>query len=183
LKLKDKEFCSILNYAIRSDNEQLLKPASFICRGINQLCVTRGKQLQQIKWPDTYISYRGGGFPKEHRSFFEKDKKYRAPMFIATSALKEVAFQLCHRAAQAGYEPILWYFKVHPDLRCLHVNYLAKTNCPGEEEFLFSASSVFTVEKNDWKENPTWEEPHEIYLKVAPDNLSHPDDLPSAPWC
>jgi len=65
----------------------------------------------------------------------------------------------------------------------VNVNYLAKTNCPGEEEFLFSAYSVFTVEKYTWKDKPTWQNPHEIYLKVAPDNMLEPADLPSAPWC
>jgi len=105
-------------------------------------------------------------------------------MFISSSIKISVAYQFCNaRSKQGGHEPILWYFIFDPQLPCVHVNYVSKSNCPGEEEFLFSAYSVFTVEKCVWKRNPSWQDPHEIFLKVAPDNSQESNDLPTAPWC
>jgi len=54
----------------------------------------------------------------------------------------------------------------------------------GEDEFLFTAYSVFTVQSVNWKEAATWQEPNEIHLYPAPDNnIPHSEDLPLAPWC
>lgn len=174
-KLHNREFCSILNYAIRSDTTSLLKPAIALCRAINQLLVTR-----KIIQPTNKMSYRGGGISGAFRHFYEETKKYRAPMFLATSGNKKIAVGFIQRSLTSNpeYEPILWYFKF--DQSCKHVKYLS--HC-GEEEFLFTAYSVFTVEKCIWKQTPTSANPHEVYLKVAPDNQAESEELPSAPWC
>ena len=66
--------------------------------------------------------------------------------------------------------------------RCQHVNYVNKTNVPNEEEYLFSAYSVFTVKKVTWQANPTGSNPHVVELNAAIDNSEEPEDLPLAPW-
>jgi len=181
INLKGKEFCGILNHAIRSDKPELLKHAVIISRGINVQCVIRKKIAPA--WPDDNITYRGGGLPQQYRSFYEPKKTYRAPMFIATSTKKHVALNMFCSRVTAPCEPVLWKFHFHPDCKCVHVNYLDKSLIEGEEEFLFSAYSVFTVMQVDWKESPTWINAHVIDLAVSPDNLLEKEDLPLAPWC
>ena len=66
--------------------------------------------------------------------------------------------------------------------RCKHVNYVNRTNVAGEEEYLFSAYSVFTVMRVAWQANPTGSNPHVVELKAAIDNKEEPENLPLAPW-
>jgi hypothetical protein len=66
--------------------------------------------------------------------------------------------------------------------RCKHVNLLRVTHCPGEEEYLFAAFSVFTVREVAWSTNPTLQDPHHITIEAAIDNTFEPEDLPLAPW-
>jgi len=181
--LKGKELCSILNYAIRSDKEEYIKSAIIFSKGINSLCVTRNNKSLN-NWPENNITYRGGGFPNDDkRDFFKPNTKYRAPMFIATSFQERVARNFSNQAQINGFPPVIWYFHFDPKLGCVHVNYIPKSLVEGEDEFLFTAYSVFIVKGVSWKEVATYEEPNEIHLFVAPDNLSHPEDLPLAPWC
>lgn len=49
-----------------------------------------------------------------------------------------------------GYQPLdmpkcEWTIKLHPDKRCMHVNFMDRTEVQGEAEFLFSAYSAFKV--------------------------------------
>ena len=50
----------------------------------SQLCVVRRKEKDQ-KFPPAAITHRGGALPLQHLPFFTKGKKYRVPMFLATS--------------------------------------------------------------------------------------------------
>jgi len=183
LQIGGKELCSILNHAIRTDSPSLLEHALVFCRGINALCVTRAiPYALDVYWPQEHITYRGGGLPPEHQQFYTVGKKYRAPMFLASSKQKFVALSFINRVT-SPCQPILWYFHFDPQFGCLHVNYLERSLVKSkEDEFLFSAYSVFTVLAVDWREFPSFE-PHEVYLGVAPDNLLEPEDLPLAPWC
>ena len=107
-------------------------------------------------------------------------KEYRVPMFLATSDNKVNCKKMfCKRATDP---PVLYVLQLDPEFGCLHANYVDRTNCPGEREFLFVPYSVFTVEKVMWKPNPTWMDPHEVVLKLAVDNTLHSEDLPLAPW-
>ena len=49
-----------------------------------QLCVVRRKEKDQ-KFPPAAITHRGGALPLQHLPFFTEGKKYRIPMFLATS--------------------------------------------------------------------------------------------------
>jgi hypothetical protein len=90
------------------------------------------------------VCWRGAGFPLEHRDFFTVDKKYRAPMFVASSFELDKATEFCYRAQCYGHEPILWKILVsprgeaEPDARCKNVGYVQHTNVQGEDEFLFA---------------------------------------------
>jgi hypothetical protein len=88
-----KEFCSILNGALRGDGESgeaLLRPAALLARSINQLCITRrppgaaGKGMAAFP-PEGGVSFRGASLPTEHHAWYTVGKKYRVPGFLATS--------------------------------------------------------------------------------------------------
>jgi hypothetical protein len=49
----------------------------------------------------------------------------------------------------------------------------------GEQEYLFTAYSVFTVLHVEWKDDDTLSR---IVLEAALDNSAEDEDLPLAPW-
>ncbi len=66
---------------------------------------------------------------------------------------RDASMSLCNtwsRYAQ-GKTPVRWEMLLDPrgrnipEFRCRHVNFLENTQIPGEEEFLFTPYSVFTV--------------------------------------
>jgi hypothetical protein len=52
------------------------------------------------------------------------------------------------QAENEGKIPILWIIHLDPDLGCAHMNYVDRTNIPGEDEFLFVPYSAFEVRGN-----------------------------------
>jgi len=141
--------------------------------------------MASIYWPENNITYRGGGILKQYQSFYQKDVKYRAPMFLSTSGIKAVTHSFMSRIEPPS-EPILWIFHFDEEKRCVNVNYLERSMAFSplvEDEFLFSSYSVFTVIDFNWQDQPTWKNPHEVRLKVAPDSKEEPEDLPLAYWC
>ena len=89
------ELCSILNTAIRSDEPELLQPAVVITRALNMFCITRRVDNAVTRWPsgpqvapelgqsdEADTTYRGGGLPIEHQSFFTAGKSFRSPMCV-----------------------------------------------------------------------------------------------------
>jgi len=181
-KLHDLELCSILNYAIRSDRVELLQYALVFCKGINAMCV-RKIDRTEVYWPAENVTYRGSGILNRHLSFYKEGVKYRAPMFLSTSAKRQVVSKFLSRT-QPYQEPVLWYFHFDPVKRCNNVNFLPRSMAHSpEDEFLFSAYSVFTVKQVILSPQPNWQAPHEIHLEVAPDSSLEPEDLPLASWC
>jgi len=51
-----------------------------------------------------------------------------------------------------------------------------------EAEFLFAPYSVFEVVRAHWSDKPDDDNPHQITIRAAIDNLKEPEDLPLAPW-
>ena len=96
------------------------------------------------------------------------------------------------RAEATGYPVVQWCIQLDRRAdpqgenslahRCKHVNLLRVTHCPGEEEYLFAAFSVFTVREVAWSTNPTLQDPHRITIEATIDNALEPEDLPLAPW-
>lgn len=177
------EFCSILNNAIRTDLESVMEPVATFCRGMNSLCVDRRVDKVRVEWPADHLLYRGASLPDDQRHFWVAEKQYRCPMYLATSKNKIVSQKtFCRRATEMGLPPVLYVIHLHPDWGCLHVNYVDRTNIPGEDEFLFVPYSVFKVRSTEWKTNPTWLDPHIIHLDADPDNKLCPEDLPLCFW-
>ena len=200
-KLGGREFCSILNDAIRRDAKDTIDHAVTIAHALNCFCVNRRHGETPTSWPESNVTYRGTAMPRLHRSFFTVGKKYRAPMFVATSFSEDVSvtsflLRLVPPTADQAppfQEPTLWRFHLDSTLpqnrRCVHANFIDRTDgtVNEEHEFLYSPYSVFTVRAVHWEAQPrvnTYERRfHTIDIDVAPDNLREPDDLPLAPWC
>ena len=220
-----KEFCSLLNRAIREDQERLAQPTAVLSRGLNAMCVA-GRTGAAIRFPpgpsgatdpryqhDGPVgeTYRGGGFDDAHRAFFEVGKSYRTPGFVATSFQQSKAMEFFRAAVAWGdAKPILWVVRVDPEgehdvsKRCKHVNFVTHSLidlAPGasaEEEYLFTAYSIFTVRKVEWdvEVDPVRHDVgHRIELDAASDNSveAHGGEgrwatppgserLPLAPW-
>ena len=85
-----REFCSLLNAALRADDPALLAAAMSIILAINSLCVVRGVRPEsRLRFPPESCCFRGGGLPDAHRGFFAPGVKYRVPGYLATSFLRE----------------------------------------------------------------------------------------------
>jgi len=145
-------------------------------------------QIFLATFPSGGITWRGTGFDDSLRSFFTEGKEYRVPGFLATSFSKNVAETFVFNNATAYGKPaVLWKVHVDPDgardpaKLCKHVNYVRHTFVSGEEEYLFTAYSVFTIRKVTWSEDSSTT-PHEIELDAALDNTECSQDLPLAPW-
>jgi len=180
-----REFCSILCESIRNDESDFLDCCLPIIKGINQLCVDRRKDPIKVQWPSDHTLYRGAGLPTTEQIHFTTiGKKYRCPMFLATSKNKITSMKVfCKRAQVERKEPpILYVFHLDPQFGCVNVNYVDRTNVENEDEFLFVPYSVFTVKSIDWKPNPVWTDPHEVHLIAAIDNSLEPQNLPLILW-
>jgi hypothetical protein len=195
---RDMEFCAILNRILRDLDDDLLPDACIIVHAINALCVLR-RDPSKLMFPPGGVSYRGGGLPLQHvvrlpghpPPFFVPGKKYRVPMFLATSFELYVAQNFSVMAAQHGYPPVIWTVKVDPRgesqllHRCKHVNQVTKSNVGGESEFLYAPYSVFTIESVTLPPAgaaPTPHFPIRIVLMAALDNQAESKLLPLAPW-
>ena len=183
LHLHGREFCSILNEAIRVDDHLISPNVALIVRGINSLSVNR-EIGAYVPWPLNNTLYRGGGLPNVHMSFFTPGKKYRVPMFLATSTDWHYCQNtFCYRAQYDSHlPPVLFFVYLHQEHKCRHVNLVTYRNGGDEREFLFVPYSVFEVAKVEWRSPPTWQSPHLIYLYAMIDNKEHAEDLPLAPW-
>ena len=177
-QLGGKEFCFLLNFAIREDDPELIEFAAVLVRAVNQLCVTSGHVA--VMHPPTNVCYRGGGFDDTHREFFSAGLQFRQPAYVATSFSRAVADRFIARARGPR---ILWLIRIDPVRKCDHVNLIAsaKSHVAGEEEYLFTPYSAFTVLSAKWNAG-TAANPHIIELQAAVDNKAEPEDLPLAPW-
>jgi hypothetical protein len=193
----EKEFCSLLNAAIRDDHATLAPSAATLTRGINAMCV-EGRGGAVLPFPPSGTTLRGGGFNNDFMDFFTEGKVFRQPCFLATSFAAHKAEEFRARAEAAGFPSVLWVIRVDPagehDLtkRCKHVNFVKHSLVPGEQEYLFTAYSIFTVRSVTWGVGGA---PHRIELDAASDNRVAAEggegrwatpigseSLPNAPW-
>jgi hypothetical protein len=87
-------------------------------------------------YPPDGVSFRGGGLPLQFVTqlaghpppFYVAGKKYRVPMFLASSFNKHLAENFCISAEARFEAPVIWTIKVdargalQPQYRCKHVN-------------------------------------------------------------
>lgn len=183
VKLNNREFCNILNEAIRIDDEDVIRSVLTVTMGIKCLLVTDRLNRSKVNWPEDNLSYRGSTLPVEHQSFYTPGTHYRVPMYLATSLQKRVAQGFLNILPSKSC-PTLWYIHF-PEEKCVHVNFIPQgVGCyADEEEFLFVPYSTFKVKKVDMKKKPTSRHPNEIHIMACSDNNNEPEDLPLAPWC
>jgi hypothetical protein len=86
------EFCSLLNRALRDDTDDVMPHLVVIVRAINALCIVR-RDEKSLKFPPNAMSHRGGALPLQHHHFFAVGKKYRVPMYLATSFSEDKAYE------------------------------------------------------------------------------------------
>ena len=67
-----KAFCSVLNAAIRADDEEMMAAAAGFVRGLSELCGERGEEV----WPKDRVLYRGGGLPDVHQGECESIQSF-----------------------------------------------------------------------------------------------------------
>lgn len=118
--------------------------------------------------------------PVEFANFFTTGKRYRAPMYLATSTSKKVAENFIRINTGAGKLAILFTVKFDPVLRCDHVNYIGKVSAvTAESEYLMPPYSAFEV----LSANISSVCVSQVTIKAFHDNLL-PDlkNLPTAPW-
>eukprot|EP01043_Picozoa_sp_COSAG02_P014647 COSAG02_NODE_607_length_19608_cov_33.568968_6_plen_516_part_00 len=199
----NKEFCSLLNRALREDDPVLAPSVATLSRGINSMCV-EGRGEAALPFPPGGVTYRGGGFDDTFREFFSIGKQFRQPCFLATSFREAAARHFLRMARAYGQQGVLWVIRVDPagehdrSRRCKHVNFVAHSlivdaaGNPTEQEYLFAAYSIFTVHSVTWGEGGV---PHRIELDAASDNNPGAEggegrwatpvgseELPLAPW-
>ena len=102
-------------------------------------------------------------------------------MFLACSVQEDVAMDFVERRNPA-WEGIVWHIYVPLKSGTASVNHIARTNCEGEDEFLFAPYSAFTVLKVEWSAGSTMI-PQEVHIMASVDNREEDDGLPNAPWC
>lgn len=182
------QFCNILNFVLRQDSGESLRHAVVFTRALTSHLVNRnrGQQNASLMWPNDSLSHRGTNIPRAELGFFEKDKPYRVPMFLATSFCEAKAFDFLHRQPRGDQVPVHFKFVIDPVRKCDHAVYLEGMSLLHDEhELLFAPYSAFTVLSVNIPEgNITWDQPVVIEIKVAPNNKSGsvPDDLPLATW-
>ena len=105
-KALNVEFCSLVNRALRDDDAHVMPHLVVIVRAINALCIVR-RETASLKFPPNSESHRGGALPLQHHAFFTAGKKYRVPMYLATSFSEDKAYEfwcsLQHAAVSATY--------------------------------------------------------------------------------
>jgi hypothetical protein len=144
-------------------------------------------------FPPNAITYRGMTIPKEEIEFYcaNQTKKYRAPMYVATSFSKDTASQFLLISAGGGREYVMFYFYFNPQgvhnpvYRCRNVSLITKraAGISDEYEYLFVPYSVFSIRNVKCQVVCTPENPHEVHLDVALDNKQESELLPLPSWC
>ena len=187
---KNMELSSVLNAVIRDDVAEEIEAAVMVFRSINSRRIRRIGNVANINiqsYPPKGETWRGGGFRRQHRSFFEHmvGKKYRVPAFLSTSDNREIAVAFARRAA--GHHPcVMWRVTFDPrgkscaEYRVKHMSFVSKTLIAGEREYLFVPYSVFTLISVKWSD--TLIVPHEFTIRAARDNKEEDECLPLAPW-
>lgn len=154
----DTEFCSMVNWAVRSDNLALSQDVAVYALAMRTILVRySGFGLDRREtslleplpaWFSTWqdVTYRGGALPEEHMPFFTVGRKYRSNMFIASSVDDTVALGFRDNATcQVPFKKVMWRFHFPPS-GCHHSQFIERySSCRGELEFLLPPYSCFEI--------------------------------------
>jgi GrpB-like predicted nucleotidyltransferase (UPF0157 family) len=100
-KALNVEFCSLINRALRDDIADVMQHLVVIVRAINALCIVR-RESSSLKFPPKAESHRGGALPLQHHAFFAVGKKYRVPMYLATSFNEDKAYEFWYKRTRTS---------------------------------------------------------------------------------
>eukprot|EP01126_Amoeba_proteus_P029684 TRINITY_DN2930_c0_g4_i1.p1 TRINITY_DN2930_c0_g4~~TRINITY_DN2930_c0_g4_i1.p1 ORF type:complete len:277 (+),score=49.40 TRINITY_DN2930_c0_g4_i1:638-1468(+) len=173
--LGGKEFCSMLNEFLRLDSWEIMSSVAYIARGINLSCVSPARDRCSTSPTLTSLRkvYRVSAVPKHEREFFEVNKLYRCPMYLATSSDLDITSTFIDRAKDIGPTR----FEIDVDVSLYHGK-LLKGGV--ESEHLFPPYSVFKVISTTWMD-PSDPSPSLVRL-LAQDNLAPMEELPVSTW-
>lgn len=179
----NKEFSSLLNQVIRNDGpDKILKAAMKLVKAINRILVNRNPGAGMV-YPNDMKTYRGTGIPNDIINWFKQrtEGKYRAPMFLASSFVRDKAKDFLDQVP-AGLTHVLMIFHIHA--KCKHAVLIESLSDVAEErEFLFVPYSAFTIRKVTAPTGAiTALSPVTIDLDVCADNKAESEDLPLASW-
>jgi hypothetical protein len=148
-----RELAYIINSLLRSDHPEAAPDLAVVVAAMNTLLLSRRGDIKMLRFPPNGVTYRGGGLRDEYKSFFTPGKVFRVAGFLASSFLLEKADEFMCFADARGEPCVMWELRVDPEgerlvsRTCKHVNYVARTKVPGEEEYLFAPYSPFTVKE------------------------------------
>jgi len=178
-----REFCWLVNWAVRNDEVQLLGLLEPFFASLNKYCIPRPVGFTPSPRPPPVL-YRGIGVPQDHahiRAFFTQGKRFRVASFVSSTPLLTVATDFMRTAVGCGRQPLK--FVIDLPNGCSHVSSLQLSLHPNEIEWLFTIYAPFMVTDADWKDNPTEANPHTIQLmKLHHLNQGLPPNLELAPW-
>jgi len=179
----NREFCWLVNWAIRTDEIQLIKLLQPFCVSLNRYCIPRPAGLNPLPTPPVTL-YRGIGVPDDHahlRAFFTQGKVFKVDSFVASTPQVTVATDFLRKAVGSGRQPLMFVIDLQGG--CTHVSCLQLSVHPHEIEWLFTIYAPFMVMNADWRDNPTAANPHTIQLmKIHHLNHKLPPNLALAPW-
>lgn len=196
--LREDHACNVLEDAVclsRALNKNLV--ASYVGKDVKMRRVVSGNAANYKQWPNGNkvvdkneegwssnrdCTWRGGGMPKVdfewYKDLFKKplqERKFRTTMFVASSFSKNIAEEFAIRSYNRndpdGSGKVLFRFEFERH-RCLHVNYIDKSEYPQEKEFLLPPyTALELVEVRESKNLDA--KPHTIVVKVAVDNQDY----------
>ena len=184
--VKDMEWAAVLNAVIRDDVAEEIEAAGPIFRSM-----TIAANINIRCYPRNGETWRGGGFRREYRAFFERmiTRKYRVPGYLATSDNRQIAAAFAFKAGtdHPSHPCVIWRImfdprgKLNAEYRVKHMTFVSKTSNPGENEYLFAPYSVFALVSVKWSVKELIF-PHEFTIRAALDNKEEDEELPLTPW-
>jgi len=190
-------FYGAVNQVLRWDTSgDIMTKLAIFARTLNNQIVCRraggegvSEEVLALPWPSNFKLFRGSWMPMSELRWFETDREYRIPMFLATSQDATISKRFLKNFAKETGEPDYFvpvFIIVHIDREryCQQVNFCeALTTCAGEVEWLFAAYSTFRVRKSaKIPARPKATNPCILEIDALPDNKDASDSLPLAIW-
>jgi hypothetical protein len=200
-----KEWCGVLQWALRTNDEALIGSAVQIYATMNMYSVSDRHDvaaLNKVEWPVTenpetleipWVLHRGGRLPDQHVQWYkdaiEKKIIYRVGIALPTSKVGQRAMEFMMVHSYPDDAPMLYTrYNLSKVLKCMHVNCFERvTLVPKEQEFLFPPFSAFRATKLE-KVSDCGIDYWMLEVDVLPDNRSVaqggsiPIRAPTAPW-
>jgi len=113
-----REFCWLLNYAVDTDDAELLEAGRWLLLALGRWRTIKGARWHADSAGDItagesmQLAWRGGGFDEAWRQHFVKGTRHRIPGFVAASPRREVAYRYMEIATQKCTPAVEWCFEI-----------------------------------------------------------------------